>query len=151
MAVDLPPAALGGRLPGQIALRLEPSAEEERPNVLLTAAEAWLNYASEAAQVRLDRWTFALDAEGRAVVRGWPSPPIAGTHYVEQQGVAVQAGWRWTPRVDADIVRDALHLSTGDLALLHGDGTWDFIGGEHFVRATRSAIRLSCGATADER
>jgi hypothetical protein len=130
---------------------LVPSEAEGEPNVLVTSRACWLAYGGNAPQARLDRWSFAMETTGRVAVRGRPLPPIAGTRYIEQEGVAAPAGWSWVPRLSAQVVREALQLDAGDLALLHDDGTWDYIAAEDFVRATRSAIRLSCGARADAR
>jgi hypothetical protein len=62
---------------------------------------------------------------------------------VEDNGIAAAAGWIWSPPVDSEVLRDSLRLEPHDLALLHEDGTWDHVRGADFVRATRSAARLS--------
>ena len=73
-------------------------------------------------------------------------PSIAGVRFVETHGVAIEAGYRCQPPIDAAIARTVLDLAEGDLGLLHGDGRFDHIAAEHFVQATRSAVRLSVGA-----
>ena len=93
--------------------------------------------------MRLAPCTFALSESGTVVVRGRPLPSIAGKRLVEQKGVAVLAGWCWEPAVDVAVVRRLLDLSQGDLALLHDDGSFDVVPASAFVRASRSAVRLS--------
>jgi MoxR-vWA-beta-propeller ternary system domain bpX2 len=68
---------------------------------------------------------------------------VAGRFFVEQEGVAVPAGWRWEPAVDAAVLRRLCNLGPGDLALLDQDGTFDLVPAGQFVRASRSAVRLS--------
>jgi hypothetical protein len=145
LAVRLDAAGLAGRLAERVPLRLVRSALVREANVLLTSLQAWRAYGSEAAQVRLERWSFAVNDAGSVVVRGEPLPPLPGQHFVEVEGVAVPAGWTWQPAVEAAVLRELLGLRDNDLALLHPDGTWDHVSGDNFVRASRSAIRQSAG------
>jgi hypothetical protein len=93
--------------------------------------------------VRLERLTFAASADGRALVRGRPLPPIPGTRYYERAGVAVPCGWGWPSWLTAELVRAALVIAPGTLALFSPAGTWEEIPADQFVRATRSAARLT--------
>jgi hypothetical protein len=68
---------------------------------------------------------------------------MRGTLCAEQAGIAVPVGWRFTPDVDFPVVAERLRLRPGDLALFHTDGTWERIAAEHFVKASRSAARLT--------
>jgi len=140
------PAALPGELPCKATLRVVRCDLPREANVLLTTLPAWREYAAEAPQIRLDRWAFAVGDRSRVVIFGSPPPPIPGTRYVAEQGVAVPCGWAWSPPVEAPVVQQALGIGRGDLALLHADGTWDHIRAGDLVRATRSAVRLSAGA-----
>lgn len=149
LEVSLDAAGLAGRLTEGVLLRLVRSTGVRAENVLLTGLSAWSAYGSDAAQVRLERWSFAVSAGGGVVVRGEPLPPLPGQPFVETEGVAVPAGWAWEPAVDASVLRELLALDGSDLALLHPDGTWDHVGGEDFIRASRSAIRLSAEGGGD--
>jgi hypothetical protein len=115
----------------------------------LTSRDDWLSYGSSAPQVRLDRLTFAVSSDARVLVRGLPLPPLAGTRYYEQAGVALPCGWGWPAWLDARLVRDALPIGKTDLPLFSPLGTWESIPGDQFVRATRSAVRLSTESTTD--
>ena len=149
MSVELKAPALAGRVEGRAPLELVRSGAEQEANVLWATMAAWSDWAVRGAQVRLDRLVFAADGESAAVIRGTPLPPVRGRRYVESDGVAVEAGWAWSPPLEAGVVRQALGLDSNDLALLHSDGTWDHIPGEAFVRATRSAVRATAGGIDD--
>jgi hypothetical protein len=143
LAPELPTPALSGRINQRVPVRLVRSRWLADPNVLMTSSQLWQDYAVWAPQVRLDRWAFAVGPRSDVVVRGEPLPPIKGRRFVERHGVAVAAGWTWTPPVEAAVLSQALKLREGDLALLHADAEWDFVRGDDFVRASRSAVRRS--------
>lgn len=132
-----------GSLCGRASLRLVRSDRECDVNLLLVPFAEWRDYAVRAQQVRLKGLSFAASDDGMAIVRGAPAPPIRGTCYVEVNGVAAPAGWTWRPQLDADVIRRVLELQQDDLALLNLDGTCDVIGGDAFVQAFRSAVRLT--------
>ena len=72
-----------------------------------------------------------------------------GRGFVEHLGIAVEAGWTWLPPVDHTVLAEILSLESGDLALIQTDGTWEHIRSGDFVRAARSAVRLSLEVPAD--
>jgi hypothetical protein len=115
----------------------------ETASVLLTSIDGWTAYAIQAPQVRLNRWQFAAAQDGRAIVRGDPLPPLPGERWVEREGIAVPAGWRWSPPVEAAIVRAVFGLEPGDLALWQTDGTWRRIRAADFAPASRAAVRAT--------
>jgi len=119
------------------------SARAETASVLLTTIDHWQAYVAEAPQVRLDCWRFAVADDGRVVVRGKPLPPLAGERWVEYDGIAVQAGWHWSPPVEGAIVRCVFGLEPGELALWQTDETWERIRAADFLPASRAAARAS--------
>ena len=152
-----PPTVWPGDSPQRVAIRLVRTKEHAEPTLLLTNLRDWTAYATHAPQVRLDRWSFAADASGRVLVRGRPLAPLPGVSYVETDAVAVPAGWSWSPAVAASTLRRALGLDVAsasrgksgspDLALfLAEDGSWERLPGDSFVKATRSAARLTLEA-----
>jgi len=149
MTIRLPTAGFSGAVSERVGLKLVRCHVPAEANVLLTTSTAWEEYASSAPQVRLDRLAFAVADDSRVVVRGTPLPPIRGIRFVQRNALAVPAGWTWTPAVDADVVSELLELERDDLALMHADGSWDCIRGDEFVRASRSAVRISMGAGND--
>lgn len=144
----LPVAALASRERPAVRLELVRDAAEREPTMLLTSLSAWVEYASTAPQVRLDRWSFAAAADGRILIRGQPLPPLPGTRYVELAGVAVPAGWHWWPAVDPESLRGLLRLSDQDMALLGFEGDYERVATGDFVRATRSAARKTAEGAA---
>ncbi len=149
MSVSMKPAALGGVLSHKVDLQIVRNGIAREANVLVTDVATWQQYSLNAPQVRLDGWAFATNGESQVVVRGMPLPSVHGVRYVEQHGVAIEAGWAWSPPVDPDVLACVLDLEKDDLALLHADGSWDYVSADDFVRATRSAVRLSMGAEFD--
>lgn len=143
LKLELPPAESAFAVPPRAALRLVRSSEPRAASWLLTTMREWGAYVETAPQVRLDRWTFAVDATGSVVVRGAPLPPLPGVQCVEQAGIGVPSGWTWSPAVDAAVVRAVLRLDEGNCALWLSDGAWQKIEAGDWVRATRSAVRLT--------
>lgn len=142
-AVELPGAALAGVTDERMPLELVRGGNPAEPTLLRLDLDAWREYAIEAPQVRLERWTFAVSESRAALVRGTPLPPLPGERFVESAGIAVPAGWTWTPAVEASVVRDVFGLTAGDVALWNAHGSWERLRAEDFVKATRSAVRLS--------
>ncbi len=141
LSVELEPAAWAGQISSRVALRMVRSPGVVEANLLLTTLADWRHWAETAAQARLNPLAFAVSRGGDVVVRGAPAPPLPGTRFVERQGVAAAAGWRWEPAIDVDVVRELLGLAEGDCALLHADQNWERIPAADFVRASRSAVR----------
>jgi MoxR-vWA-beta-propeller ternary system domain bpX2 len=141
--VRLPTAALAADVPGRVPIRLVADHTYREPNLLLTSLTEWAAYGVTAAQVRLDRWHFAVSAREEVIVRGTPLPPLPGTRLVEEQGIAVPSGWHWSPAVDADVLRRLFKLAPNDVLLWTPAGRRERIASDHFVKGTRSAIRLS--------
>jgi MoxR-vWA-beta-propeller ternary system protein len=149
LKVELPAAAIPARAPEPVPLRLVRSSMEREPELLLTAAEEWQRFATQAPRVRLERLQFAADAEGRIIIRGRPLPPVPGSRYVIHDAVAVPMGLAWQPAVSAEIVSRLAGAGGEALALWHEDGTITRLHAEQFVPATRSAVRDTVKALAD--
>ena len=91
------------------------------------------------------------------LIRGQPLPPIPGQRLVEQAAglenrptgrveraaVAIPAGWRFDPTIDTESICQILSLNSGDLLVFGADSSMESIPESVFVRATRSAIRLT--------
>lgn len=155
-AIVLPVAAMPARGSSRIALRLVRGGPERPHAALLADWPDWLNYATAAPEVRLRSLTFALSAPRksraeasphepaqRAFIVGSPLPPLAGHSYLLDDGIAVPCGWAFSPAVGSGVIRKLLGLSEGEVALFGVDGSFERIAGEHFVRASRSAVRES--------
>jgi hypothetical protein len=135
-------AALPASAVARVSVRLERSHDERAARVLVASLGTFAEYADGAPAIRLKRLRFAAD-QTRAVVWGEPLPPIPGELYAEVAGIAAPCGFAWRPAVDAASLRRVLGLAEGDLALLERDGTWSHVAAGAFVRARRSAVRLT--------
>lgn len=151
MTIQMTAPALAAQAPPPVRLQMAPSDDPQTTSVLVTSCEKWEKYVQTAPQIRLSPLSFAQNGDRQVVIRGTPLPPISGTHFVESDGVAVAAGWRWNPPVAANVLARSLQVAADDLALLYADGTWERIGGEEFVQASRVAVRLSSQERRDER
>jgi hypothetical protein len=145
-AVKLPVATLAAMSTSRVPFALERICKSHEPSLLLTTVTDWADFGTHASQVRLENLTFAVSCDNRTLVRGTPLPSIAGMRFYEQAGVAVPCGWGFTAWLTPDLVRATLELSPGEVALFSPTGTWEAIPGNQFVRATRSAVRLSVPA-----
>lgn len=139
------PAALAGERPAAVPVRLVRTGREAPAAVLVTTLAAWVEYATTAPQARLRPLRFAASADGRAVLWGTPVPPLPGRRFVERDGVAVPAGYAWSPAVDAGVLREVFGMRAGDLVLLDEAGGYEWVAAGDFARASRSGAR----ATAD--
>jgi hypothetical protein len=143
-----PPRGFAARLSQRVPLELQRSTEPQAVNLLLTSWATWHDYAVAAPAVRLACWSFAASDDGHALIRGAPTPPLAGKPWVETDGVAVPAGWTWSPPLDAAALRLAFAAEEDDLILLHADGAHEVLPADSFVKATRSAVRLTARSPA---
>jgi hypothetical protein len=143
LELQLPTAAFAGKLDRQVTLELVRDDRERVPNLLLTTAPAWANFAASAAHVRLTGLRFAMAEDGRVAIVGQPLPAMPGVYYCEQHGVAAPAGWIWSPSVEAAVLNELLRLNRGDVALLSHHGDWEILTAENFVPASRAAARAT--------
>lgn len=141
IALDTP--LLCGAFSKKVAIRLVRSEEPREANLLLTGLKSWHDYAIAAPQARLALWTFAVSNQQEALIRGKPLPPLSGKHYVEENGIAVPAGWTWWPPVEVEVLRELFNLEGKDLILSHSDGGFDRISEGDFVQCGRAAVRLT--------
>jgi hypothetical protein len=142
LAVSLPTAAFAPRVDASIPFQLVRSSNPAKANLLRTTWVAWRDYATTAAQLRLNQLSFAA-SEREALVRGVPVPAIHGQRFVESAGVAIPVGWKSDPELDAKSIRELLKVAEGTVAVFSEDGSYESIPDQAFVRATRSAVRLT--------
>jgi len=140
LRVAIPIGAMPGREPASVALQLIRSAGEQKPELLLTDLREFQRFVEQAALVRLRRWQFAANADGRVLVRGTPLPPLPGKQFVVRKGVATPAGFDWSPAVDAEVVARCFGASDEELVLWQEDGRIVRLHREQFMPVTRSAV-----------
>jgi hypothetical protein len=138
-----PPTLLPGKVTSRASLRLVRTTAERNANLVCVGFRAWRDYAVSAPQIRLHRLSFAVSGDAQTLIRGEPLPPLPGTRYVEIDGVAVPLGLTWSPAIDAEVVRESLGLDAHDIGLFTLAGVCEVIRADDFIRATRSAVRLT--------
>jgi hypothetical protein len=143
--VILPPAAFPGHIPRGAVLQLTRSVEEAEPDLLLAPLQEWVDFAINAAELRLRPLRFAARS-GQALIWGKPLPPLPGRRFVRHGRVAVPAGFRWTPAVSAEVLAHRLNVGVDAMALWHEDGSFTIMHTEQWVAATRGAVRATADA-----
>lgn len=152
LPLDLPPVRpAGSGSPLQRApLRLVREDSIREANLLEIPFTVWAAYASSAPAARLARLSFAASATGLALVRGSPLPSLPGRRLVEEGGVAVDAGWTWSPPLSPVALCATVGAREGDLVILScapgGDVGCQIVPGDALVLASRSGVRLSAAA-----
>lgn len=143
LQVELPVAALPASLSATVPLRLVRSTEEREANLLLTTFDEFHRFATEAAQIRLERLRFAATENSRVLVHGTPLPPLPGQRFVLRQGLAIPAGFAWQPAVSAEVVIRRFGVSGNALVLCNTDYTITRLHTEQLIPVTRSAVRAT--------
>ena len=140
----LPPSAVARQL-----LTLAADTAERPIAAILTSIGLWSAYADSAPLVRLSRLSFLTCSDGGVLIVGTPLPSLTGQRYWESEGMFVAAGRSWQPAVDAQLVRRALGLAGGELAIWHADGSWERGRRDDLVAARRSSVRATVEGLAD--
>lgn len=141
--VQLDPPALAGMTEEKIPFRLVRSQHSLPANVLLTTLVRLKDLVDDSSQIRLNSLQYAVDSTHRAIIWGAPLPAVEGSYFCEQKGVAVEAGWNWTPDIDVEVLQSLFQLNRGDLVLLHADQSRELIRADQFTPLTRSSVRLT--------
>lgn len=137
---ELPVAACPATTPAAVPLQLVPSTQETESSLVLVRFQDLLAFMATAACVRFDRLRFATSADGSTVVQGLPIPPLPGTRFSLQEGVAIPAGYTWSPQVPARVLARCLAPPTGGIALWQLHGEVSLLHPEQLLPLTRAAI-----------
>ncbi len=134
---------LPGSRPAPVPLQWRPATSERPARYLLARGSDWLAFAERAPEVRLKPLKFAQSADGQSIITGTPLPALPGTYFYEEDGVALPAGYEIQPRLSRATWQQLLQCSGPELAFVQMDGAYSVIAESAWVRATRSAVRLS--------
>jgi hypothetical protein len=143
LKVELPVSALPAILPEKYAIRLAPAENTGLPVALLTTLTQWKAYADTAPLIRLQQLRFAVSEQDHVLIAGNPVPSLPGKTYILRHNMLLPAGYDFDPPAIAPLVANRLNPGNDALLLFHKDGQWERIPGQGFVRAARSAIRLT--------
>jgi hypothetical protein len=149
LEVARPAAALPGQSTRPVPVQLVRSDRARPATYLLAALPDWARYADTAADARLRPLRFAATRD-EALITGTPLPALPGVACWEASGIIAPAGWTWAPAVDAMTLRCVLSLGAGELALFRADGSWQLLRESSFVKAHRSAVRITTRERARE-
>lgn len=139
-----PPTGLApARVPAPAPLRLVRATDERPVGCLRTDFAALAAWAVRAPAARLRPLTFACDADGTCLVRGFPPPPIPGVAGVLDGAVAWPAGWRPDPEFAGAALSRVVDAQPGGLVWLDPSGVRETIPAERFVPLTRRAVRFT--------
>lgn len=141
--VENPVSAMPGHVRAQLPFRLERSEQTQSGEALRISLEAWKVYADVAPLHRLQALKFAANAEGEVLVMGVPLPAIPGKEYWMQDLMLIPGGYDLEYTTLSAQVSERLNPLKDSVVVLHEDGSWEKIGWEQFVSASRSAIRLT--------
>lgn len=143
-AVTLPTAAFAASTPAPLTLSLRRSeVVRDEPNALLVSLRDLLAWVDHAANVRMQHLRMAVREDGKALLVGVPLPPLAGQAFVVAAGVAVPAGFTFSPACSPELVAHRLGLQPLDLAVFEASGACSRIEASSFVALSRSAVRLT--------
>ena len=143
LQIEFPPAAMPATEPKKTSLQLVRSGEERDANLLLTNLKEWAGFVRQAARIRLDFLRFAVDNQGRVLIRGTPLPPLPGQRFVVQGNIAVPAGHDWQPAVSPEVLLRLLGGSNESLVLWEEDGLITRLVAEQFIPASRRAVQAT--------
>ena len=143
MTVELPVSAMPARSGEGYAVRLAPTTANAEPFAILTTLEHWKTYADTAPLIRLQRLSFAVCETGEVLIIGTPVPSMPGKVFTLRDNILLPAGYDFDPPVIGQLIPSWSGTESDTLLLFRVDGQWEKIPGNVFVRASRSAIRLT--------
>ena len=140
--IELPVSAMPARLRSKLTVRLIPANNTREGFALLTKLTTWKAYAETAPASRLEHLKFAAASNGDVVITGTPLPPVQGKEFYKEKDILLPAGYAFEVPIAADILLRKLHRDHSVLMFL-ASGDWYQIPAASFVKATRSAVRLT--------
>ena len=143
LSLELPVAAMPGRVEQKCTIELVASDRREEGRALLTSMEHWSTYAEIAPEIRLRQLRFAVSENSSVLIMGTPLPPVPGQEYWLQEGNLLPAGYDFRFSIAAPLIAARLNPQHKHLLLFYPDGNWEAIPSEAFVPATRSGVRLT--------
>ncbi|MCK6691624.1 MAG: hypothetical protein L6Q97_05925 [Thermoanaerobaculia bacterium] len=143
LPVDLPVSALPGEVSDRVSLKVLPSGRAEKGAAMLTGWPLWAAWVETAPRARLDRLLFAASASGQALVLGNILPAIPGREYWMRESILLPAGFDFEFPATWELIHKKFNPDNDAILLFDESGRMDKISRNHFVRATRSAVRLT--------
>lgn len=143
LPLQLPVAALPGRMPPQVPLQLVACAKTKPGAALLTSLAHWKKYAATAPAARLQLLRFAVSEKSEVLIMGNPLPPLPGREYWMHDQVLLPGGYDFAFPLAASFIHKKIDTNGSAVVLFNEDGTYQLIETNFFVPAKRSAVRLT--------
>lgn len=140
---ELPVSPLPGKLPDSISIQLKPTDKVQDGTALLTTLSIWKEYAEAAPEARLRVLRFAASGDGHVLVLGNPLPPIQGREFYQIHKLLLPSGYVFEASVIADLIQQKQATEQDLLYLFVPSGEVHTMVPSSFVKATRSAVRLT--------
>lgn len=141
--IEFPIAALPAQPTATYSPQLVAATFEQHCEGILTDWDTWSKYAVNAPRVRLEGLRFAVSGLKAVFILGTPLPPIQGSAYWKDQQLLLPAGWAFQRSMSAQILARKLCPQKDAFLLFHKRGDWESIPESAFVKASRSAVRLT--------
>lgn len=149
-SLELPVVGYPGGSANSIAIELVPSSEFGPAAAVLCSLGDWCDFVTSQLQVRFQHCKFAVREDGMAFVVGSPVPSLRGIRYRVRNGIAIPAGWRWSPDVSAEVLRLRYGVTMDDLLLLSRNRSAEVINESDFCAATRASVRETLASLQSE-
>ncbi|MCA8986621.1 MAG: hypothetical protein KDA78_03215 [Planctomycetaceae bacterium] len=148
--ISLPAASYPGRCPAPVQIQLVRSSEYRPSSALMCSLDSWLVFVESNLKINFSHCQYAASSDGNVLVIGTPLPALLCQRFVLESGLAIQAGWRWSPQVTSKVIRERLDLESGQFAILFPDRPAEVIEPDQFVPATRQSVRRTLRQVTDE-
>jgi fumarate reductase subunit D len=143
ISIQIPVAALPGKVEEQVAINIIPSAITKKSMALLTTLQQWKAYAELAPGIRLAQLHFAVSQKNKVLITGTPLPSIPGKEYWQANNILLPCGYDFEIPMAANFINNKLNPQQDGLLIFDKDGTCEKIDFAFLVPAKRSAVRLT--------
>ena len=150
LPVVMPVSAFPGTSERKAKLRLIEKEQPQESKAMITSLTIWKKYGESALELKLQRLIFAVSSEDEVLIWGTPLPPIPGREYWKKGQIFLPNGYDFEFSHLGKVVERKLNLTNKSMILFQKNGQFSIIPEHYFVKATRSAIRLTQGKEKDE-
>ncbi|WP_153796014.1 hypothetical protein [Foetidibacter luteolus] len=141
--VKVPVAALPGNIETGIPIKIVASAKERKGEALVTTLSLLKAFAETAPEARLEAIVFAVSENKEVLLMGNPLPPMPGREYWLLHDILLPCGYDFDLPALAVLISEKLIKNKEAFLLFDDRGTWQKIDKSFFVKAARSAVRLT--------
>jgi hypothetical protein len=143
LAVIIPVSAISGETKELVQTKLAASSMVHPGDALLTDIKHWKAYADIAPMTRLKRLRYAVSETGAVLIIGAPLPPIPGREYWASGSLLLPCGYDFEIPLCASLLPPVFDATNDSVIFFDTDSSWQKIDKKHFVKTTRSAVRMT--------